>query len=96
MAANPKTRGWKNLLHLLASAQSDEEREDLLKALLTLEEQDQLSLRVELIAELLRQEKPQRQISSELGISIATITRGSNMLKTIKTKLRQFFEAHLL
>jgi TrpR family trp operon transcriptional repressor len=92
----PKTRGWKTFLKLIKEVQSQEELDDLLKALLTHEERDQLALRVELIGELMRHEKPQRQIASELGVSIATITRGSNMLKTIKAKLRHFFENHLI
>lgn len=96
MAVTAKSRGWKHLLALLHAAKTPDELEELLKALLTYEECDQLSLRVELIAELLRAEKPQRQISSELRVSIATVTRGSNMLKTIKSKLRHFFEFHLL
>lgn len=95
MVASAKTRGWKSFLELIHSAESTAELDELLSALMTHEERNQFALRVELIRELLHKQKSQRQIASELGISIATITRGSNMLKTIKQKVLAFLEAHL-
>lgn len=91
-----KVQGWKTFLKLLEAAKSAGELDDLMQALFTFEEKDQMALRIELLSELLRKQKPQRQIAGELGVSIATITRGSNLLKSIKTKLRTFLEKHLI
>ena len=90
-----KSKGWKSFLAVLQSQESAVELDDLLHALLTPEERDQVALRVELLKELLKKDKPQRQISAELGVSIATITRGSNMLKSIKPKLYQVLDEKL-
>jgi TrpR family trp operon transcriptional repressor len=95
MVVSVKARGWKSFLELIGSVESTTELDELMQALLTHEERNQLALRVELIRELLYQQKPQRQIASELGISIATITRGSNMLKSIKHKVLVFLKERL-
>lgn len=96
MSNTPKQNGWKNFISLLESAKESSELDELMQALFTYDEKDQMALRIELLAELLRKEKPQRQIASELGISIATITRGSNLLKSLKPKLRSFLEKQLI
>lgn len=91
-----RTMGWKRFIKLTESTGSSSELDEVLVALLTPEEKHQLSLRVELIRELLKGEKPQRDIAQQLGVSIATITRGSNMLKTIRPKLKEFLRQALL
>ncbi len=96
MASNATSHGWNSFLQLVADVQSHAELDELMQALLTHEERNQLALRVELIRELLQKQKPQRQIASELGVSVATITRGSNMLKSIRTNLLSFLEKHLV
>ncbi len=88
-------QGWQRFLTLCQSAQSSAELDELFMALCTAEERKQLAFRVDLIKELLAGEKTQRRIAADLGVSIAKITRGSNMLKTIKPKLRAFFEKYL-
>lgn len=90
------TAGWKQLLSLCESASNRNELDDLFTALLTPEERLQLTQRAELVKLLLRGDMSQRKIAQKLGVGIATVTRGSNMLKSISPKLIEFFKKNLL
>jgi len=68
--------------HLLAQRSADE-MEEALRELLTSSELDDVANRLQ-IFELLEQGIPQRQIADQLGVGIATVTRGSNALKQRK------------
>ena len=73
--------GWRKFIAICQNLKDDKALDSMLKLLLTMEEQQQIATRVLLIEELLKKEKPQRQIAEELKVSIAKITRGSNALK---------------
>lgn len=88
--------GWEAFLKLCQEARSQQELDDLMSFLLTLDEKSQIAARVLLIKELLAGKKAQRQIASDLALSIAKITRGSNALKTIPEELRNFLIRTLL
>ncbi len=60
--------------------------------LFSLEEKEQLALRVELVRALLKGEKTQCEIAHDLNISIAKIARGSNALKTTSDKIKSFIK----
>jgi TrpR family trp operon transcriptional repressor len=90
--SDSKSIGWQRFIQLCDSAHDQQELDALLTALFTPEEKQQLALRVELVHALLQQSESQREIAQRLGVSIATITRGSNMLKTIRPKLKTIFE----
>ena len=66
--------------HLLARKTSAE-MERALRDLLTSSELIDVANRLQ-IFELLEEGVPQRQIADKLGVGIATVTRGSNALKT--------------
>ena len=66
--------------HLLARGTSAE-MECALRDLLTSSELIDVANRLQ-IFEMLEEGVPQRQIADKLGVGIATVTRGSNALKT--------------
>ena len=80
--------GWRDFLTLMRATDSADLFSELCDLLFTLEEKEQIALRVELVKELLKGDKTQRQISQDLNISIAKITRGSNALKTVSDALK--------
>jgi TrpR family transcriptional regulator, trp operon repressor len=79
-----------NFLRLCHSAESIEELEQLFDLFLTLEEKQILASRYEIIRALLKGDLPQREIAKHYKVSIAQITRGSNALKLINTRLKNF------
>jgi len=69
------------LIHLLQLASEDKKLfSALLDDLFTPEEIETLARRWQIIKEL-QKKTPQREIADKLGVAIATVTRGSRMLK---------------
>jgi len=88
-------RGWQYFLDLCHSTQDDTLLSELFDLLFTLEEKSSLETRCLIIKSLLEHKNPQRQISKELNVSIAKITRGSNELKRISNRLKTYLETIL-
>ena len=80
-----KAELWNHVGELLAS-QDNQNAQDLLNILLTPEERSAVGSRLAIIRALMAGEESQRDMSARLGVSIATITRGSNMLKTLNER----------
>ncbi|EGY33768.1 trp operon repressor [Aggregatibacter actinomycetemcomitans] len=74
---------WNAFLNMLQTAFEQGKAQDVLTLLLTPDERDALGLRLQIVARLLNKNLPQREIQQNLNTSAATITRGSNMLKTM-------------
>ncbi|ACX82226.1 trp operon repressor [Aggregatibacter actinomycetemcomitans] len=93
---------WNAFLNILQTAFEQGKAQDVLTLLLTPDERDALGLRLQIVARLLNKNLPQREIQQNLNTSAATITRGSNMLKTmdpafvdwIKTQLNEQEKNH--
>ncbi len=71
----------------LLAHKSQDEIKLLLNFFLTHKEQQTIAERVAVIQLLLEDELSQRDIAAKQQISIAKITRGSNMLKTLNSAL---------
>ncbi|NGX47761.1 MAG: Trp operon repressor [Chlamydiae bacterium] len=84
--------GWWHFIERLAHLKKSDEVNDYLDLFLTHSERRYLGLRFLIIQELVNGEKTQREMAESLGVSIAKITRGSNALKDISSKLRRFLE----
>ncbi len=69
----------RQLINTLTNISSPTEMEELLRAILTDGELDDIPKRLEIIKQLLAK-KPQAQIAKELKVGIATVTRGSKVL----------------
>ena len=87
--------GWRYFLDLCLAAGDEQRLSELFDLLLKHEEKSGMETRCLIVKALLEQEKPQRQISDELHVSIAKITRGSNELKRISPQLKQYLQQRL-
>lgn len=74
---------WNAFLEILQTAFAQNKAQELLTLLLTADERDAIGLRLQIVAQLLNKNLSQREIQQNLNTSAATITRGSNMLKTM-------------
>ncbi|TDE21916.1 trp operon repressor [Vibrio owensii] len=96
MSHEPEYKDWQQIVELIRSSVDNQQHEMLLTMLMTPDERESLTARVNILNELLKGELSQRQISQMLGVGIATITRGSNELKSKsdadKDKLKTLLE----
>jgi|TARA_B100001057_G_C22487855_1_gene809015 TrpR family trp operon transcriptional repressor len=82
MSQEPEFKDWQQIIDLIERSSDSKQHGMLLTMLLTRDEREALVARVNIIRELLKGDLSQRQISQMLGVGIATITRGSNELKS--------------
>ncbi|HEX9805025.1 MAG TPA: Trp family transcriptional regulator [Candidatus Dojkabacteria bacterium] len=77
---------FKNLINQFLEIDNASDMEDFLKGILTPKEIDEIQVRLEIIR-LIKKGVPQQKIASDLGIGIATVTRGSRELKLGRFKV---------
>lgn len=75
-----KNKYLEELIEEVIRLKNKEEAEDFLRGILTPQEFEQLTLRLQIVKRLRRGEA-QREIASDLGVGIATVTRGSRELR---------------
>lgn len=75
---------WQTFIQLLKQAVEEDKLEPFFAMLLTSDERNAFGLRVQIVRALLEGQFAQREIQQRLNTSAATITRGSNMLKTLE------------
>ncbi|BFU59199.1 Trp operon repressor [Rodentibacter sp. JRC1] len=86
---------WNAFLTMLQTAFKQGKAQELLTLLLTPDERDAVGLRLQIVSQLLDKNLSQREIQQNLNTSAATITRGSNMIKTMDPDFIEWVKQHL-
>ena len=87
--------GFTEFIEIIHKAKSLNQLKELATLLTTLDEQKSFGKRIQIIKALVEGGHTQREIASELNLSIAKITRGSNALKLISDDLKKFLEKNV-
>lgn len=75
-----------DVIEVVAAARDKDDLEDFLLGITTPKERAELSQRLEIIKRLLAGE-PQHKIANDLGVGVATVTRGSKELSAGRFKV---------
>ncbi|MHC5082427.1 MAG: Trp family transcriptional regulator [Planctomycetota bacterium] len=84
--------GFEQICTILCQMEDPQQMGAFLEEILTPAERKDLSLRWELMR-MLKQGVPQRQIASQLGISLCKITRGAKILKQEESISKQYLDS---
>lgn len=86
---------WQAFVEMLQQAETENKLEQFFSLFLTADERGSLGLRLQIIQALLKSDASQREIQQTLNTSAATITRGSNMLKTLEPEFVNWLNGKL-
>ena len=81
--------GWSSFCELCSVFHDTDMIKEFFELILTTEEKFALSMRYQLVKELLKGDLPQREIAKKLKVSISKITRGSNQLKLHSSEFKK-------
>jgi TrpR family trp operon transcriptional repressor len=73
---------WREFLNQCMKFDKIEELEEFFNVFLTISEREEIPKRLQIVNELLKGEKTQREIAESLKVSIANVTRASNIIKS--------------
>lgn len=87
---NKWEKGWQGFVDMCLNIEDEKTLEAMLSLFLTQEEKVDIARRFLIVKELIKAQKTQRDIAKSLDVSIAKITRGSNELKRLDKKWRDY------
>ncbi len=87
--------GWKDFLRLCAKIKSPEDFEQFFNLFLTIEEKETMASRYLIVKALMDEDLTQREIAEIHHVSISQITRGSNALKIVDKKMKNFLQKQI-
>ena len=79
---------WQSFVAQCHQFEDVKDLETFFDVFLTLSEKDELVKRFNIVKELLQSNKTQREISRDLKVSIANVSRGANVIKTYPINLK--------
>ena len=85
--------GWDELMAALSSIKTESGMSSVCNFLFTFEEKEQLGKRMLLARALVDPKVSQREISKSIGVSISTVTRCSNALKSTSVSVKEKFKS---
>lgn len=80
---------WQTFLDKCSQLKTKEDLVTFFDVFLTISEKGELAKRFKIIQELLLGNKTQREIAKDLKVSIANVSRGSNVLKTYSDQVKK-------
>ncbi len=86
---------WQALVERFSQSAQQQQLDEMLQFFLTPDEREALLVRAKIFQGLLDKSGSQRQLSQDLGVGIATITRGSTELKKHTPEERKQLEQFL-
>jgi TrpR family transcriptional regulator, trp operon repressor len=86
MSVFKKDKTFFHLIQLVLKLKDKDEAEEFYKVMFTPKEFEQLKMRIQIL-QLLKKGIPHHEIAAKLKIGVATVTRGSNMLKQFDFKI---------
>lgn len=95
MDSKVEKNGWRLFLERCLSIDNSKDLDAYFELFLTPTERQEIAGRYLIVQELLKGEKTQREIAKDLKVSIANISRGSNILKTTRSDLKKLLKDKL-
>lgn len=90
MKSSIKNDGWQNFIAHCLKFKNASELEVFFDVLFTSSEKTEFGNRLCIIRELLENKKTQREIAHDLKVSIANVSRGSNVIKNSEHDLKKY------
>ena len=84
--------GWGGFLDICHKQSNTKELDKFFEVFLTISEREEFAKRFNIINELLIGTKTQREIAKDLGVSIANVSRGANLLKLYPKNIKDILK----